>query len=198
VGSGEGVGKTPKSSNKGRRSLIPTPGGQERGCSQRVGSPVPFSFAGESTFSVADGEHEPQPVIGSSPLLKNKDLGVEDGTKRSTNMPPPKMKRMVKPGMRPSGLQRPVQRTGTRVLGVRPNGSTSTREPIKAKSTFAFGGYDEDSEVPIPTTRVVHSPLDKENRLATPHSKWSPIRRRRVTADEECIQCTKRTIVRHN
>jgi len=112
---------------------------QERGCSQRVGSPVPFSFAGESTFSVADGEHEPQLVNGSSPHLKNKDLGVEDRSKRSTNMPPPKTKRMVKPGMRPSGLQRPTQRMGTRVLGVRPNGSTSTREPIKAKVSYSGG-----------------------------------------------------------
>ena len=41
--------------------------------------------------------------------------------------------------------------------------------------------------------KMVHSPLDKENRPATPHSKWSPIKRNKpMSFEDACIQCTKR------
>ena len=48
----------------------------------------------------------------------------------------------------------------------------------------------------VPTfgvAKVVHSPLDKENRPATPHSQWSPVRRKKpLNLEEACIQCTKK------
>ena len=45
--------------------------------------------------------------------------------------------------------------------------------------------------------KVMHSPIDKENRPSSPHSEWSPIQRRRgvVIAGDECFQCTKYTKV---
>ena len=42
--------------------------------------------------------------------------------------------------------------------------------------------------------KVVHSPLNKENCPKTPHSQWSPVRRKPVMTGEEFIQCTKRTL----
>ena len=44
-------------------------------------------------------------------------------------------------------------------------------------------------------SKLVHSPAEKENNHATVHSQWSPIKRNRggLTADEECIRCTKHT-----
>ena len=140
---------------------------QERGCSHRVGSPLPFSFGGESTFSVPAGRQEPLLVNGSSPPLKNKGLGAEDRSKGSTNMPPPKAKRVLKPGMRPSGLQRPVQRMGTRVLGVRPNGSTSAKEPMKAK-VMTIGGVGSSLQLAVYTPGLYIDPTSLVSRPSTP------------------------------
>ena len=40
--------------------------------------------------------------------------------------------------------------------------------------------------------KVMHSPIDKENRPATPHSEWSPIKRKKIVdMQDPCFQCTK-------
>ena len=46
---------------------------------------------------------------------------------------------------------------------------------------------------PIPTAKIVHSPLNNENTEASPHSAWSPIRRKTLAAEDACFQCTKRS-----
>ena len=80
---------------------------QERGYGQENASPIPFNFS---------------------------EGGGEDRSRRLTNMPPPKTKKLLNPRARPSGLQRPLQRGGgTRVLGVRPNGCKRTEGPMKAR-----------------------------------------------------------------
>ena len=46
---------------------------------------------------------------------------------------------------------------------------------------------------PSGVAKVLHSPMDKENRPATPHSKWSPVRRKKpLNFEEACIRCTKK------
>ncbi|XP_065909892.1 uncharacterized protein [Dysidea avara] len=52
-----------------------------------------------------------------------------------------------------------------------------------------------DLEGPPPGgSKLMHSPAEKENSQVTAHSQWSPIRRNRgMSADEECIRCTKHT-----
>ena len=80
---------------------------QERGYGQENASPIPFNFS---------------------------EGGGEDRSRKSTNMPPPKTKKLLNPRARPSGLQRPLQRGGgTRVLGVRPNGCKRTEGPMKPR-----------------------------------------------------------------
>ena len=86
---------------------------QERGCGQGDASPI---------------------LLNSNSLVDKQEGGGEDHSRRSTNMPPPKTKKLLNPRARPSGLQRPLQRGGgTRVLGVRPNGCKRTEGPMKAR-----------------------------------------------------------------
>jgi hypothetical protein len=48
------------------------------------------------------------------------------------------------------------------------------------------------SKASIP--KIVHSPIDKENVPKTPHSEWSPIRRKKpLPLEDESIRCTKYT-----
>ena len=91
------------------------------------------------------GQGDASPILLNSNSLRE----GEDHSRRSTNMPPPKTKKLLNPRARPSGLQRPLQRGGgTRVLGVRPNGCKKTEGPMKARvrytvwSKSVFPDYD--------------------------------------------------------
>ncbi|KAL5516544.1 hypothetical protein EMCRGX_G001905 [Ephydatia muelleri] len=76
-----------------------------------------------------------------------------------------------------------------------------TRQPEgPMKAEHLLSGSDQDTEGGDggcglqSRVKVVHSPLNKENCPKTPHSQWSPVRRKPVMTGEEFIQCTKRTL----
>ena len=52
--------------------------------------------------------------------------------------------------------------------------------------------WSPDTQHPVVGAKVVHSPVNKEEHPTSPHSQWSPIRRKPVPGDEACFQCTKR------
>ena len=43
----------------------------------------------------------------------------------------------------------------------------------------------------VPRAKVMHSPIDKSNLPESPHSQWSPIKKK-PNLDDSCIRCTKR------
>jgi hypothetical protein len=124
-----------------------------------------------------------QDATFSKRLLKDNDTGASPalGGGRKVRVPQPRARRpLVVRNTLASGLGRKQA----------PKGQDGPIKPVNTYK-YSYRGFGEDAESPVPAAKVVHSPVDKDKE-ASPHSAWSPIRRKPLARDDACFQCTKR------